>query len=289
MTDHAIVNGIMTPLSEARISVLDLGFLRGLAVFETLRTYGGHPHALAEHHQRLAGGAAAMGFACPLDQAALRRHIAAARAAASAQELRVNLVVTAGNQQDGLFDAGEPNWVIIARHLVPPPRRWYDDGCRAVTFCGARLHPEIKTTSYLSGRTGLAAAEAAGAIEALYVDEQGCITEGVTSNVMALRGSTVFSPPQAALDGITRRHLAVLAAGIGLDWQRADLRIEDLADYDELWISSSVRELVPIIQVDDQIIGSGRPGPWAQRLSQLYHQTCLDEAQADAAASKDAD
>lgn len=281
--DLALVNGRRMPLAEATVSVLDLGFLRGIGAFETLRTYDGHPHALAEHLERLGGAGEALGIPPVLDAASFRPLLAEAISASGYPEIRVNLIVTPGEHTDGVFGAADPTWIAILRELHEPPAQWYRDGVACITFRGSRVCPQFKTTTYITGREGLLAAERTGAQEALYIEADGQVSEGVTSNLLLLKDGCVLTPEADNLPGITRSRLEPLAITAGLDWRCARITTEDLYAADELWLSSAVREVLPVVRVDDQPIADGRPGPWAARLRASYRAQATAEAAADAA------
>ena len=283
-SDRALVNGELVPLAEARISVLDLGFLRGVGAFETLRTYGGHPHALDAHLARLARAAEALGIPCPLTADGFRPQVTAAIAATGFAEVRVNLVLTPGLHTDGVFGAAGPTWVALLRELHEPAPTCYQDGVAAVTFRGSRVCPEFKTTAYIPGREGLVTAQRAGAAEAIYVAADGQVSEGVTSNILLLRDGAVLSPEADTLPGITRAQLEPLAREAGLEWRQARITTEDLYATEELWLTSSVREVMPVVRVNDHTIGDGTPGPWAARLRRAYRARATADAARDAGA-----
>lgn len=279
----AAVNGRIMPAAAATISVLDLGFLRGVGAFETFRTYaGGHPDALDEHLRRLWEACAAFGVAPVTTAAEVRALVGTMYAQAGYEELRVNLVVTPGVNTRGVFGADAPTWVVIARDVHAPPPEHYRDGISAVTFVASRQLPLLKTTSYLLGATGLGLAERAGAQEAFYCDEQDRITEGVTSNVLIRTGATIVTPVRACLPGITKARLKPLAQAHGLRWEERDLPRSELLAAEEVWITSAVRELMPVVRVDGRPIADGRPGAWAPRLRTLLHERCVRAALADA-------
>jgi branched-chain amino acid aminotransferase len=280
-TDYFAVNGRVVPAAEATISVLDLGFLRGVGAFETLRTYDGHPHAVAEHLARLWESAALCGIAPCTTEGEIRRLIAEIRQRSGHPDVRVNLVVSPGDHTAGVFGAGTPTWVLIARDLHAPPEAWYRDGVAVVTFLAARPFSGHKTTSYLSGRPGIARADAAGAHEALYRHADGTVTEGVTSNVLAVHGNIVTSPVSDCLPGITKAGIRPLAEAAGMVWRDADLTYDALLAADEVWLTSAVRELLPVVRVDGQTIGTGRVGTWATTVHAAYRQACYDHARAD--------
>lgn len=283
MTDFFAVNGTVVPAEQATISVLDLGFLRGVGAFETFRTYGGgHPHALSDHLARLWDSAAAVGMTPFFSEADIRRLVAEIRTRSGLEEMRVNLVVTPGPHTHGVFGAESPTWVLIARDLHAPSEELYTRGVTAVTFIAERHLPAHKTTNYIVGRTGMMAAEQAGAHEAFYVNSDGLVTEGVTSNICLVRGTTVISPCANCLRGITKAGIRPIAEAQGLRWTEADVTRDDLYAADEVWITSAVRELLPVVGVDGHRIGAGVPGRWALALRPLYHQHCTVEARRDA-------
>jgi len=282
--DYFAVNGRVVPAAEATISVLDLGFLRGVGGFETMRTYGGGcPHALGEHLRRLWESCAAFGLAPVVDEATVRAVIAEIRRVSGHDELRVNLIVTPGINTNGVFGAtAQPTWVVIARDLHAPPESAYRDGVTAITFNAARHLPTLKTTNYLTGTAGLMQAEKAGAHEAFYVSEDGYVTEGVTSNVLVVQGRRVMTPVVDCLPGITKAGIRPLAEEAGLSWYECRLTCDDLYLADEVWITSAVREILPVVAVDSRRIADGRPGQWAKRLRGLYHRACIAQSRREA-------
>jgi branched-chain amino acid aminotransferase len=284
-TDHFAVNGRVVPAAEATVSVLDLGFLRGVGAFETLRTYGGLPHALNEHLARLWDSAAAFAMKPCFTAAQARSLIEELRRRSGHDDLRVNFVVTPGPNTSGVFGAGEPTWVLIAREVHAPEPRLYEQGVTAVTFAASRNLPTLKTTNYLIGKTGMDLAERAGAHEAFYVSGEGYVTEGVTSNVLIVKGRRVMTPVAGCLAGITKAGIRPIAEAQGLVWYECNLTRDDLYTADEVWITSAVRELMPVVEVDGHPIHDRKPGSWARGIRALYHQQCIAEARRDAAAA----
>lgn len=283
MPDFFAVDGRVVPAEQAMVSVLDLGFLRGVGAFETTRTYGGgHPHALGEHLRRLWGSCAAFGVEPFVAEAELRALIAEIHRRSGHPELRINLIVTPGINTSGVFGAERPTWVVIARDVHAPADSAYRDGVSAVTFEATRHLPTLKTTSYLVGKTGLMAADKAGAHEAFYVDPAGNVTEGVTSNVLIVRGDQLITPVAQCLPGITKAGIRPIAEADGLRWMERTVSRDELYAADEVWITSAVRELLPVVRVDGRAIGAGSPGPRAKRIGARYRERCVAEARRDA-------
>ena len=281
-TDFFAVNGRVIPAAEATVSVLDLGFLRGVGAFETLRTYDGHPHAVGEHLRRLWESAEAFDLTPFFTEGDVRQVIKELLAKSGHADLRVNFVVTPGDHTSGVFGGSKPTWVMIARDLHAPAEEQYRNGVGAVTFEATRHLPTLKTTSYLSGKRGIQLAEAAGAHEAFYVDPNGYVTEGVTSNLLVVQGRRVMTPVVDCLAGITKAGIKPLAEAAGLTWYECRLTRDDLYTADEVWITSAVRELLPIVTIDGRPVHDGKVGRWASEVRAAYHRSCVDQARLDA-------
>ncbi len=282
--DLVHLNGSVVAPHDAKISVFDTGFLRGVGVFETLRTFNGHPYALREHLDRLWAGAAELDIPQLHSIEIVRQQIAELYKQCGHDELRINIIVSPGDNTDGLFGAEKPTWVLIAKQLHAVPETLYSNGGTAITFAGVRALPHIKTTNYLSGRQGYAHVQAAKANEGFYVDEQGCVCEGITSNILIIRKNTVYDPAAQSLRGITKMGLRTVAEQAGLSWSEQSVTRDDCYTADELLITSSIRLVLPIVQLDGKTIANGKPGLWAQKLLPLYRTFCTKHACADATA-----
>lgn len=271
----AFVDGELVPLAEARVSVLDEGFRIGLGVFETIRCYGTHPFRLGAHLERARAGAVRLGFEPPpLD------HLAAAvRQAATANtrdgDLVARLTLTAGALDPDLPWPSrrlDVPTVVVTVHPLDLPTAMHTSGISAQTVPTARELPDVKAVSYLAAALARQQAQAAGADEALLVCPDGRVTEGSSSNLFVVRDGTVTTPPLSGdiLPGITRQVVLEVAATTGTPLEEADVRLVDLATADEAFVTSSTRELVPLVRVDGQPVGAGRPGPVTARLLDAY-------------------
>lgn len=265
-----MIDGRLTAPEEARVSVFDRGFLFGDSVFETIRTYAGQPFALREHLERLERSAKLVYIPLPVERSALAQEIHSTLAESGNDESYVRVMVTRGQGSFGLDPAlaHEPLRVIIVRPLLPLPREAYVDGVGAVTFetmrpSDATVAEGAKIGNYLVAVLATRAAKERGAHEALIVDAGGRVVEGATSNVFFVEQGRLVTPPERAgiLPGITRAHALEAARRLGLPVDFESPNVSRLLAADEVFISSSVRELVPVVQVDGQAIGDGRPGP----------------------------
>lgn len=264
------IDGIAKTPENAQVSVFDRGFLYGDSVFETLRTYGGQPFALVEHMERLAASAARVLIQLPVSQQDLCDEVTRAVSESGLAECYVRVMVTRGMGALGLDPrvATSPLRVMLVAPLVPPPASDYKDGIRAITFETTRATDDTpaagaKVGNYLVAVLAQDKATRAGAKEALIKNVRGEISEGATSNVFWLERGILFTPPLSAgiLDGITRRHVLQAAERLGVPCEYRVPIVDDLLASDGVFISSSIRELVPVAFVDEQPIAGGKIDP----------------------------
>jgi len=287
------LDGRLVPLAEARISVFDRGFLQGESVYEVLRTYGGHPFEEARHLERLASSAARVGLDLPWDAARLTVEVARTLEAArgedpaepgaapwNAGERSVRIVVTRGGGE--AFPSVPPAAVVIAEPIHAPPLAAYREGVRleVVEVDRSGVDASAKTGNRLSHALALRAARAAGAHEALFADALGRVTEGTSSNLFCVRAGRVCTPPVAAgiLAGVTRGAVLALARAEGLPVEEGPLTVEDLRGADELFITSTAREVLPVTRLGGRPVGAGRPGPLTHRLHRAFRARADAEA-----------
>lgn len=264
----AWVNDGLVPLGEAHVSVLDLGFRTGEGVFETLRVYGQRPFRPLRHLERAAHGADRLGFDPPSADAimtAIRETIDGNRPVHGDVDTVLRLTVTPGPLDPGtawpLKRVGHPTLVVTSHRLVVPADI-YVNGVHAITVPWGREAPDVKAVSYLAASLARRQAHRAGADEALLTDATGHVLEGSASNVFAVIGGAVHTPPVDAglLPGVTRAAVIEVAGAGSYEVLEAPLTIEDLYGADEVFLTASTREVVPLVRVDGHTIGAGIPG-----------------------------
>jgi branched-chain amino acid aminotransferase len=281
MSRAVVIDGVCVSPERATISVYDRGFLYGDGVFETIRTYEGKLFALDEHLDRLAHSAERVGIALPVSKEALAREIAdgldAARMGASSNESYIRVMLTRGAGPLGLDPALalRPLRVILVEPLIPLPSELYRDGVTVVVRQIARAGDAAegaKVSNYLESLLALRDAKTQGAHEALIVSADGSIREGTTSNVFAVCGGELRTPGEDAgiLVGITRAHVLLLAKKAGLSVREGRLTVDELLHADEAFLTSSLREILPIVRVGAHPIGSASPGRVTRELHRSY-------------------
>lgn len=270
------IDGTLVAPEDAKVSVYDRGFLYGDGVFETLRTYRGAPFALEDHLERLQASARAVGIPLPVPLRTLERETQEALRAAGNLDSTIRILLTRGQGPLGLDPSGatSPLRVILVEPLRPPPASLYLDGVATITVRtdrAADAAPGAKVTNYLASMLALERARAAGAHEALLLDAEGYVLEGTTSNFFLVIEGELLTPPKALiLAGITRAHVLALAGREGIPVRHGAIGRNDLASASEAFLTSTLRELVPVIRVDDLTIGPGTPGPITRRLHAAF-------------------
>jgi branched-chain amino acid aminotransferase len=288
------LDGALLPPAEARVSVLDRGFLYGDSVYEVVRTYGGVPFELDAHLARLAHSAERIGLVPRWDGPRIRRELARTLEAAAALgpppapadaapwnvgEWWLRIVMTRGAGEIGLDPAlaVDPRAVILVQPLQGPPASAWTEGV-TVAVVGVRraspaaVDPSAKTGAHLPHVLAVREARAAGAHEALLLDERGFLTEGSSSNLFSVALGRLRTPPLAAgiLEGVTRGVVLRLAHAEGIRVEEVALRPEDLEAADEIFITSTVREILPVVRLGERPVGTGRPGPVTERLHRAF-------------------
>ncbi len=275
MTQTAWLNGEWVPLEEARVPVLDRGFVFGDGVYEVVPVYGRRKFRWAQHLARLQRSLAAIAIRNPHDEARWTQIVDDLVARHAWPDQFVYLQVTRGvARRDHAFPPADvvPTVFAMTSELVAPTDAQREQGVAAVTLPDERwLHCDIKTTSLLGNVLARQAAVTAGAAECVMFRD-GFLTEGAASNIWVVRNGTVFGPPKdnLVLEGIRYGLLAELARDVGIALEIRRILREEVQAADELMLSSATRELLPITQLDGRPVGSGRPGPVFAALHAAY-------------------
>ncbi len=282
------LNGKYCDADAARISLFDGGYLYGDGMFETVRLYAGRPFDLDGHLARLAANLEALGYAyrpSPLEIADVIGDLVR-RNGLTGQDARCRLTVSRGGGPGDplpLADHGamRPTVSVFLQPLDTGLARWQRDGIGVLSM-RAGFHrgdfPHLKTLNYLTTVTALRLAHAAGCQEALLVDGESRVLEGATSNVFAVAGGTLRTPPLelGLLAGRTRNMLLAHAAAAGLPVDEGPVTLRELCAADEAFLCGSVKEIVPVVSVDGTPVGDGTPGPVTRTLQKEYRRGVAD-------------
>ena len=259
-TQHAYLNGRILPLEDAAISPLDIGLLRGYAVFDLLRTVGGRPFLLAEHLRRLRASAEQLGLSVPATDEEIADVIDELLALNEHAEATVRLVLTGGVSPDGMaFDTTTPTFLILTHELHEPPAEVYESGGALLTERHMRELPEAKTTNYITMLQARSRCAEAGALDLLYHDGQR-VYEAASASVYFVRDGRILAPGDSVLWG-TVGSLVLELAGSDYEVVVSDVTLADALSADEAFLTSTTRGVVPIVRLDETPVGDGKPGP----------------------------
>ncbi len=270
------VNGRITGDREATISVFDHGFLYGEGIYETMRTYHRRAFLYDRHMRRLRRSARMIELPLPFTDDQLAAQIRDTQAMAKIDgEVYIRVLVTRGigDLSYDLKATPNPSIVIIVKPQEDPPPEAYDKGVRVVIVDVVRNHPDsvnpmIKSNNLMNSALAMQEALRTGAFEGVMRNYRGELTECTTANLFIVKGGAALTPPLEAglLPGITREFLFDVGNDVGIDVREAVLRDDDLFGADEAFLTSTTREAVPIVTVNDRTIGKGTPGPVTKKL-----------------------
>jgi branched-chain amino acid aminotransferase len=280
------VNGRVSDQEHAVISIFDHGFLYGEGVYETLRTYNGQPFLFDRHMRRLRNSASMLSLSVPLTDAEIGvRFRDTVRTAGlgtdEAHEAYIRLLVTRGIGDLSYDPAAtpQPSIVVIVKLHVDPPPGAFERGVKAALVPIVRNHPGsvnpvIKSNNLLNSALAMQEAVRRGAFEGIMRNYRGELAECSTANIFIVKDGAALTPPIDAglLPGITREFLFEIGAARSIPVREQVLRDEDLFGADECFLSSTTREVVPIVRVDDRVIGQGVPGPVTRTLLDTFRQ-----------------
>jgi D-alanine transaminase len=273
--DVAFVNGWIGPLQQARISVLDRAFLFGDGAYEVIRAYHGRPFMLGAHVQRLQASLRGLELSLPVSVRRFTSLIDELLARSGYPEARIYVQVTRGSgRREHVFPKRvRPTLVVYVDRARAVPRRRREAGDHAITLPDARwAHCHLKSLQLLPNVLAREAARRRGATEAILVAPGGWVREGAASNVFIVRGGALQTHPLGPeiLPGVSRAIVLDLARGAGIPVRERRFRAEALFRADEVLLSGTMLEIMPVVRIDGRRVGSGRPGPVAQRLAQDF-------------------
>lgn len=264
------VNGHFVPADQATLPVNDLSIVRGYGVFDYTRSYKGKPFKLHEHILRLERSAKAIDLTMPWSTQELEAIVQATFARNGFSDAGIRIVVTGGPSDDFMTPQQQPSLLVMITPIKSSAAQQQAEGVKVTTVEMDRILPTVKSINYMGAVMAVEAAKRQGAVEAIYRTREGRLTEGTRANLFAFRGRQLITPKAEVLAGITRAVVMEIAED-DFEVIEDELSYTDLPRYDELFITSSTKEILPVIQVDDQIIADGKPGPQTNKLIELFH------------------
>ncbi len=275
------LDGEFVPRSEAKISVFDHGLLYGDGVFEGIRSYNGNVFKLDEHLERLYDSAKSIMLQIPLPIEEMKENLLETLRRNNLHEGYIRLIVTRGIGDLGLDPEKCPNpsVIIIADKITLYPQNFYEDGLEIVTTSIRRNYPEainprIKSLNYLNNILAKIEAKQSGSVEALMLNNDGYVVECTGDNIFCIKNEVIVTPPQhiGILEGVTRNCVIELAEEAGFEIQERVFTRHDLYIADECFLTGTAAEVIPVVKLDQRVIGNGKPGIVTQKLIDAFQQ-----------------
>ena len=273
------INGRFTPPEEATVSIFDRGFLYGDSIYEVTLTYDKIPFLLDAHLERLKRSASGISLNIQFPLQDLKKYIYQGLEQMEGERNYIRIIITRGGGEIGLdpnLSDGQ-NLFIIFRDLKNYPVEWYEKGVSLVFTEIMRnskkaIDPNVKSGNYLNNVMAISQAKEKGAYDAIMLNSLGHVTESTSANIWLVKDKGFFTPPIEAglLGGITRQNLLEIGKENGLHMEEKQLTPYDFRHADEIFMTSSTREVLPVTLLDNQAVGSGVPGECTQMLHQLY-------------------
>ncbi|MCC8190623.1 MAG: branched-chain-amino-acid transaminase [Planctomycetes bacterium] len=280
------IDGVFYPKSEAKVSVFDHGLLYGDGLFEGIRVYNGQVFLCRQHMDRLYDGAKCLMLKIPYSKAEMRDILYRTLEKNGLTDAYIRLLVTRGVGDLGLSPkkCGEFASVIcIAASIELYPDEFYQRGMKIMTSAVQRSHPEctnprVKSLNYLSNIMAKTEAIMHGYEEAVMLNHRGEVAECTGDNLFIIKNGVMKTPPVSAviLEGCTRNAIMDVARHAGIEVREETLARYDLYTADEFFLTGSAAELIPIIEYDGRVIGTGKPGPITLDLLARFRQFIKD-------------
>jgi len=268
--DTYYIDGQFVADEKAFISVNDIAVLRGFGVFDFLVTYNRRPFFLKEHVQRFENSARYIGLElkhtnpeiCGIVEDTVKKN-------PHHTESAIRIVYTGGISSDGVMPEGKGILMVMVTPRHELPKSWYTEGTKIITVDIERFIPASKSTCYLSAVVAQQQARKQGAAEAVYVDRHNRLLEGTTTNFLCFKNHRLITPDRDILPGITRSVILDLAKSF-CEVEIRDIDRAELPEMEEVFITASNKEVVPIVQVNDLRIGNGRIGEQTRKIMRLF-------------------
>ncbi len=260
-------NGKLVPEKKALVSVFDHGFLYGDGIYETLRAYKGTVFMLDEHIERLFRSASMIGLVLPMGHDGIKEAVYQTIKANKHKEAYVRITVSRGPGPLGLDPAlcPEPTFVIMSKEFKDYPRSYYQKGVSIAIVNTRRnykkaLDPKIKSLNFLNNVLAKRESIEKGVYEAIMLNHRGHIAEGTISNIFFVKDNVLCTPATSVgiLDGITRRLILDAASELGIKVNEGRFRPQDLYNADEVFISNTTMEVMPVSSIDEVKAGTKR-------------------------------
>ncbi|MBI2968354.1 MAG: aminotransferase class IV family protein [Bacteroidetes bacterium] len=272
MKFYAYFNGRILPAKDVRIGISDLGLLRSYAVFDYMRTYNGIPFYADAHLTRFFNSASELHLSIPCSKKRIKKIIGNLLAKGKCHEAGIRLMLTGGYANDSMT-LNHPNFIILTEKLPHYPDEIYKNGVKLITYEYQRVLPLVKSTNYLTAIRLKSLLNRKNAYEVLYC-YKGEILEVSRNNFFMVKRGVIVTPSENVLHGITRKIILDLASG-KFKVRERKIKLSELNLADEAFICGTSKRIVPVVKIDTNRIGTGRPGPITREIMNMFSKLTL--------------
>ena len=275
------LDGEFLPKAEAKVSVFDHGLLYGDGVFEGIRSYNGRVFKLGEHLDRLYDSAKSIMLQIPIPIETMQEKVLETLRLNHLTEAYIRLLVTRGVGDLGLDPdkCPKPSIIIIADKITLYPPKYYEQGLEIITASVRRnyaeaINPRIKSLNYLNNILAKIEGKQAGAEEVLMLNAEGYVVECSGDNIFWVKNEVLVTPPVhiGILEGVTRNSVIDLAREARMQVEERVFTRHDLYIADEIFLTGTAAEVIPVVKVDQRVIGDGQPGKVTEKLIAAFRQ-----------------
>ena len=271
MQNFCFFNGKIVKEDEAKISLRDIGLLRGYGIFESLKTYAGKPFLLKKHYERLKKSAKELNINIPISERKLSNVINQLIAKNHLNEASIKIVLTGGVSSGGLkFNSNSPTFFVLTEKLHGLSNNIYNNGVKLITQKFLRSLPEIKSTNYLEAISKKQQLKKEGAFEFLFINNDE-VLESSTGNFFMFLKNELVTPRENILHGVTRDFVLKIASK-KFKIKERKISKKELFLANECFITGSHKEIVPVVQIDNKKINDGKVGPKTKNLMKEFRQ-----------------
>lgn len=266
---YAFVNGTIIPSSKATIHCYDLGLMRGMAVFDFFRFTDYRARYIKDNIDRFFNSARTFGIPTVFSKDEYMQAVAALIKKNNQERGTVRIILSAGPITDG-FAITAPHIIMLVEPYYELPAEYFEKGVKIITVPYKRPFAEAKHTHYAVAGIHDAKKRKAGAMEILYVDEKGYVTEPSTSNICMIKKGVLYTPKSNVLGGITLTYVLKCAQKLGTKTVIKDFKLKDLLTANEVFITATNKDVLPVIQIDAKKIANGKPGELTRKILECY-------------------
>jgi len=265
------LNGSWVDDENLKISAFDLSVVRGFGVFDFLRTYNKKPFGLGDHSERLFRSAKSLGITILKTKKEIGQIVneGIEKNQKAVSDFNIRLVITGGVGKDSL-SLGKSSLIIIFAKAIDYPQKYYQQGVKVITFKNTRTIPQAKSLDYQTAIIALQKAKKEKAVEAIYVSDKSKILEGTTSNFFAVIDDRLVTPKDNILLGITRKVIIDLAKKLKIRIFEKDIHSSQIKMFSEAFITASNKEIMPVVKIDEMVVGNGRVGKITKQLMKEF-------------------